>query len=46
MTWPEYAAARQFLVEEHIGTHVRAQQRQEEFTAQRSVEAIRRRESA
>ena len=41
MTFPEFAAARQLLLEEHIGASVRADIRREDQAIEGTVAAIR-----
>jgi hypothetical protein len=42
MTWPEYALARQYLVEERIGSKVREAQALERAQARQTVRNMRR----
>jgi hypothetical protein len=42
MTWPEYALARQYLVEERIGSKVREAQQIERAQARQSARNMRR----
>jgi hypothetical protein len=42
MTWEEFMAARQLLVEEKIGVHQRAQVEAEDRTVEATRDAIRR----
>lgn len=42
MSWQDYALARQFLVETHIGTRVREAKALEDEKARRSQKAIQR----
>lgn len=42
MTWVEFALARQYLVEEHIGSKVREAQEYERMQARQSARNVRR----
>ena len=44
MTWPEFAAARQLLVEEQIGSKIREAKRVEDQTAKATRKRLAQRE--
>lgn len=44
MTWPEFAAARQLLIEERVGKHARQAQETEDAKFSATAQAIQKRE--